>query len=412
MRKGVLARARTWMAYHGISALVHQPRLLRLVSRTIQRQPGVGYAAGTVASRADVAAAFDRPLAFSSTAHRPNLVAGDFLIGLESGPRHTAERAQLQARMPPPEDFGRCAADESRARSNALLAGGDRSFDLIEDYMVPVAWQAMSGAFGAGLPRLAPGDPMFAHLRAIGAHLIVGRVATEAVQTRARDGAAALNGWVRANIAPLHEAWNAKGALSADEVARSVVGVLWVGHPATVQSGALLVQEVLSRRADLWLRDLANDVRRHADPWSDADLRERVRLHVLELLRLRPPFPLLMRDVRRDTLYGTDGKGQAKAGSMLTLLGIGAMSDPAALPGTPPCAFAPGRPLAFSEDRYLMFGRGGRQCVARDHVTETLVSAFIGLLRLPRLAWADPWWRRMRYDGPAIASMRLRIRGA
>ncbi|MFT3780162.1 MAG: hypothetical protein QM772_18190 [Ottowia sp.] len=410
MRESRWARARIWAVYHGISALIHQPRLLRLIARTIQRQPWVGYAAGTVASRADVAAAFDRPLAFSSTAHRPNLVAGEFLIGLESGPRHTAERARLEARMPPPEDFGRCAADESRARSNTLLAGGGHAFDLIEDYMVPVAWQAMSGAFGAGLPRLEPGDPMFAHLRAIGAHLIIGRVATKAVQARARESAAALNGWVRANIAPLHAAWNAKGALSEEEVARNVVGVLWVGHPATVQSGALLVQEMLSRRADLWLRDLASDVRRHADPWSDADLRERVRLHVLELLRLRPPFPLLMRDVRRDTLYGTDGKGRAGGGSALTLLGVGAMSDPAAVPATPPCAFAPGRPLAFPEDRTLMFGRGGRQCVARDHVTETLVSAFIGLLRLPRLAWADPWWRRLRYDGPAIARLRLRFR--
>ena len=412
MHDGVLDRARTWVAYHAISALVHQPRLLRLVARAMQRQPWVGYAAKAVATRADIAAVFDRPLAFSSTSNQPNLVAGEFLIGLESGPRHTAERALLQSHMPSAAAFGQFAAEESRLRCAALRAEPGKSFDLIADYLVPVVWRAMSGSFGAKLPALEPGDPMFLHLRHIGAHLIVGKVAPQAVQQRARESAAALNGWVRAQIAPLHEVWSRASPLSAEDVARAVVGLLWVGHPATVQSGALLVQEFLARRREARLRELSADIRAHADPWQDEALRERLRHHVLELLRLRPTFPILQREVRRDTLYGTDGKGRARGGSTLSLLVLGAMRDAQALPGASPDRYDPGRQFLHPEDRQLVFGRGGRQCVARDHATEALTSALIGLLRLPDLGWADPWWRRMRYDGPAIASMRLRIRGA
>lgn len=412
MRDSWIRRAWTWVQYRGISTIVHQPRLLRLIARTFQRYPGVGYASKAVAARDDVVAAFDRPLSFSSTAHRPNLVAGEFAIGMESGARHAAERRLLQAHLPPPAVFEQFASLESRRRSDALLAGPARRFDLIDDYLLPVAWQAISGSFGAELPVLGPGDPMFSHLRYIGAHLIVGTVATEAVQARAMASAAALNAWVRSNIRQLHAAWAGAGALSNEEVARNVVGMLWVGHPATVQSGALVMQEVLSRRSDPLLRGLVDDILRHADPWQDAALRARLRQHVLELLRFRPPFPILHRDVRRDTLFGAKGKGRIAGGTVLTLFAIGAMFDPSAMrkPGMPPGDYDPDRAFKDSQDRHLMFGHGARQCVARDQVVEILTSALLGLLRLPRLTWADPWWRRMRYDGPIVTSMPLRFR--
>jgi len=102
--------------------------------------------------------------------------------------------------------------------------------------------------------------------------------------------------------------------------------------------------------------------------------------------------------------FRVQGREEAAADQM--------MRDAQALPGASPDRYDPGRQFLHPEDRQLVFGRGGRQCVARDHATEALTSALIGLLRLPDLGWADPWWRRMRYDGPAIASMRLRIRGA
>ena len=274
--------------------------------------------------------------------------------------------------------------------------------------MVPVVWNAMGGAFGGSLPPLQPGDPLFGHLRYIGAHLIVGAAATESVQRRARESGAALNAWVRARLEPLQLAWRRPGVDQREHVARNAVGMLWVGHPATVQGGALVMQELLARRAVL--RQLVLNIEwARGGRLSNPELREVVKNHVLELLRFRPPFPILRRDVVRDTLYGTDGAGRAGGGSQLTLLILGALFDPAAQlnASCKPSEYRPGRAFREADDRYLIFGVGARQCIARDQVIETLVSALICLLELPNLRWADPWWRRMRYDGPIVSSMRL-----
>jgi len=397
--------------YRGISAIIHQPALLRLIAWAARRQPWFGRLIKAAATRADVVGTFERPLAFSSTSHRPNLIAGDFVIGMESGARHSAERRLIDAQFPPASDFGAHAAAEAREAADALLAGPARVFDLIDEFMVPLAWQGISGAFGARLPQLAPGDPMLMNLRYLGAHLIVGPVATEAVQKRARDSAAAVNAWVRSNIEPLRAAWTHGGlAPGREEVARNVVGMLWVGHPATAQSGGLVMQELLARWRDPVVAGFVGKVRRHADPWSDPGLRDEARAHVLEALRMRPPFPILTRNVTRDTLTGAGGEGSVAGGSRYTIMGIGAMSDPAAM--RDPQAYRPGRSFEDPRDRFLMFGWGARQCPGRDPVVEILASALLGIVRLPQLRWADPWWRRTRFDGPIISGMRLRFQPA
>jgi hypothetical protein len=99
-----------------------------------------------------------------------------------------------------------------------------------------------------------------------------------------------------------------------------------------------------------------------------------------------------------------------RGGRNLTLMAIGAMFDPQAHQGSEPVtSHCPARRWTHPEDRFLMFGQGHRQCVARDHVVEMLVSAAIGLLLLPNLRFAGPWWRRFELDGPAIASLPLRF---
>ena len=408
MRERCPARVLRSVGYRGVSAMIHQPGLLRLVAWVARRQPWFGRMIKAAATRNDVVSTFERQQAFSSTSHRPNLIAGDFVMGMESGARHSAERRLIEAQFPPAQDFGTHAAAEARRCSEALLNGAAHDFDLIDDYMVPVAWQAISGAFGARLPQLPPGDPLLMDLRYLGAHLIVGPVATEAVQKRARDSAAAVNAWVRSNIEPLQQAWTHSGlAPGREDVARNVVGMLWVGHPATAQSGALIMQELLARWRDPKVAGFVDRVRGHPDPWSDAGLRDEAKGHVLEALRLRPPFPILTRDVRRDTLTGADGEGRVKGGTRYTILGIGAMSDPAAM--RDPQVYRPGRMFRNVQDRYLMFGWGARQCPGRDPVVEILASALLGIVRLPRLQWGAPWWRRMQFDGPIISGMRLRF---
>ena len=408
MRECCPARALRSLGYQGVSAMIHQPAMLRLIAWVARRQPWFGRLIKAAATRADVVSTFERQLAFSSTSHRPNLIAGDFVIGMETGARHSAERALIDAQFPPAQDFGAHAAPEARRRTGALLGGSEREFDLIDDYMVPLAWQGISGAFGARLPQLPAGGEMLMNLRYLGAHLIVGPVATEAVQKRARDSAAEVNAWVRANIEPLQQAWTHGGhAPDREDVARNVVGMLWVGHPATAQSGALVMQELLARWRDPKVAAFVNRVLRHDDPWGDAELRNEAKAHVLEALRMRPPFPILTRDVRRDTLTGAHGEGSVAGGTRYTVMGIGAMSDPAAM--RDPQVYRPGRKFRDERDRHLMFGWGARQCPGRDPVVEILASALLGIVRLPRLQWGAPWWRRMQFDGPIISGMRLRF---
>jgi len=214
---------------------------------------------------------------------------------------------------------------------------------------------------------------------------------------------------VRAHIEPLQKAWTHDGLTpDREEVARNVVGMLWVGHPATAQSGALIMQELLPRWRDPVVAEFVARVRRHDDPWSEPELREEARAHVLEALRLRPPFPILTRDVRRDTRTGAHGEGSVAGGTRYTVMGIGAMSDPAAM--RDPEAYRPGRRFEDERDRFLMFGWGARQCPGRDPVVEILASALLGIVRLPHLDWASPAWRRVQFDGPIISGMRLRFR--
>ncbi|RYY98897.1 MAG: cytochrome P450 [Comamonadaceae bacterium] len=403
-----LSRFARWLSYRAVSAAVHQPLALRGLATFIRTTPRARGLLSTVASREDVVGVFQRPSAFSSSAHRPNLVAGEFAIGMESDARHACERAQLLRHLPSPTVFAARASAESQRLIAALRAGGSRRFDLIDDYMVPIVWQALGGSFGQALPALSPGDPMFLNLRYVGAHLIAGATATDAVQRRARESAAALNAWVRGQLPALQALWQMPAQAQREAVARNVIGMLWVGHPATVQSGALMMQELLARPEVL--HALAGRVRQSTDPWGDAPLRELLARHVLELLRFRPPFPILRRDVPRDVLYGADGKAVARAGAQLTLMVIGALFDPAAHGGADPTRYDPDRAPSHPDDRYLVFGAAQRQCIAPDQVVETLVSALTGLLLLPQLRWAQPWWRRMRYDGPIIASAPLSFR--
>ena len=410
MRESLVRRLRRWVAYRVVSALVHQPLLLRLAACALRQWPWLGPRLGVVARRGAVVGVFERDTAFSNTSHAPNLPAGEFVIGLESCPRQAAERVLVASLLPSESSFAAAAAQESRRRIQALREGPTRRFDLIDDYLVPVAWQALRPAFGAAAPDVSPGDPLFAHLRAVGAHLIVGSVATEPVQRRALASGAQINACVRERLPQLLDAWQGAAPNQPPALlARTAVGMMWVAHPATVQAGALLMQELLARQPIH--RALARKAQALADPWGDATLRDELRAHVLELLRFRPPFPILVRELARDARYESEGASpRAKAGSRMTLLTIGALFDPLARDERPTNAYRPGRGFKEPADHYLVFGHGARHCPARHQVVETLVSALAGLLTLPGLRSGDAWpWRRV-YEGPTITRMRLKFK--
>jgi hypothetical protein len=413
-------RSGSWLKYQLVSRLVHMPGLLRLVASILRRYPALGQFGPIAARHSAVAAVFRRQTSFSNTAHAPHLVAGAFAIGMESGPRHESERHFLERLLPSVAAFGSTSRDESQRRIAHIRAQPGGTFDLVEDYMVWVAWSALRQ--GLGMPAAAieagPGHadaaatddtmkPLFAALRALGAQLIIGAVAPQAVLQRAQRCAAALHGRIDPQDAALHRAWAAFSPPNHAAVLRNAVGLTWVGHPATVQACALVMQELLSRPA---LYRALRDRVAQSQVEPDGSLRSCLRDHILELLRFRPVFPLLVRDVPRDTSFSASPVTTcpAKAGSKLTAFALSAMFDAHALHA--PQRYCQHRPALHGIDpreQNMVFGYGARACVAKDHVLEILVSALTDLLLLPPLGFADPWFARIRYDGPVISRMRL-----
>lgn len=401
--------------YRLISRLVHQPRLLRMMAGVLRTWPAIARVFPIVARRNAVAAVFERQASFSNAAHAPNLTAGEFAIGMDSGARHREDRAFLQRILPTREDCGAVSAEESGRLIQVFRESRDRTFDLIDDYMVPVAWQPLRRALGTGGGAITSADDrptpeVVEELRILGAQLITGSSATPAVRERAEAAAAKLNRRVKSLVPMLQGQWTNKAPGDDEAILRNAVGLLWVAHPATVQAGALMMQELFSRRRVF--DELASQARQlGARAWTDPYFRTLLGHHVLELLRFRPPFPILKRHVPRDTLFdiGTQFPVRVAAGSEMVLLTIGALFDDSAMKNGDAASYQPGRQFKSTPDRYLMFGMGERACIAQHHVVEILVSALAGLLMLPRLRWADPWFARMKYDGPIVCQLRLRF---
>jgi cytochrome P450 len=407
--------------------VLRQPRLLRALAAIVRRWPRLTRWSSLVARRDMVVDVFVRSASFSHTAHAPNLVAGEFAIGLPDGPRHRQERAEIEAMLRSASHLGGACAVIGRQRIAALVgrhpARDDGCFDLVDDYLGPVAWRAMQRCFGSAgesMVRNGPGaasaeaaEPQFLReLRHVGSHLVVGGLATPQVQARAEASAAALNDRVKRREAALHTALASRlPAAPSGRLHRNAVGLMWVAHPATVQAGVHLMLELLARptvHADL--RATAHAA--GATAWLDPALRARLADHVLELLRFRPPFPILTRDVPRDTWLapGDEEPLAIGAGQTVKLMVIGALFDPRAT--TDPSSFRPDRLWQDPRDRFLVFGFGHRRCPASQHVLEMLVSMLIGLLLLPGPCRLAHGRRALEYDGPAAVHMRLAWAGA
>lgn len=401
--------------------LVHHPRVVRWVGCLLVRWPGLGGRL-VVARREAVQHVLTRPGSFTNASHQPNLVAGDFLIGQESGPDHDADRAILDGVLAALA-AGPLRADadaEARDRATKLGADASRPFDLIEDYLMWVALRPLIRGFGTAVPGLLSGSREFGpddalvrgyvhEIRHVAAHLFGGAVAPVEVIRRAELSAAALQARVRGVLPEIRQSWTHAPGASDDALQRNALGLTWVSHPVTVQAGALIVQELL-RRPFVYAPLRGRVEQLGARAWDDAELRASIRDHVLELMRFRPVFPALARDVPRPAVCpsGAHREPKCPAGARLMVMSIAAMFD--AHDSPVPGYFNPQRDWGRLEEvRWLMFGHGPRQCPAKSQAVEILTSALLGLLTLPRLRWADGFGRRMRYDGPMISRMRLRM---
>ncbi|WFU37903.1 cytochrome P450 [Bradyrhizobium sp. CB82] len=397
------------------------PGALRAIGKVLRRWPFVGGWLGMPARASAVKAVLTRPNSFSNTAHAANLSAGDYLIGMDPGPTYSADKILLDDRLAILKETLPAAADKAVQDYVEALGrlGTNKSFDLIEDYLMWIVFRAMYPLFGAATDRVAAGaggsltDPglkrqYLLEIRYVAGQLLAGSSATLRVQRRAELNADALMSRIAGVRTDIQSAWGLPGP---DNIERNAVGLAWISHPVTVQSGALAVQELLDRpKVHKALRDEARRLKQ-LDPdavWQNADFRERVRNHVLELLRFRPIFPLLARDVPRDTEFETGARHNATcpAGGKMAIWSIAALFDSDVVKDSN--KFCPARDWGKDEDlRWLMFGYGTRQCPAMVYAVEILTSALIGLLILPELQLAKSEGKAITYDGPLMSRMRV-----
>lgn len=406
------------LIYSGFCWMNRHPGVWRAVGAGLRFWPFLSRFVPFAARRSSVRKVLTRPGSFSNTSHDPNLIACEFLIGMDPGPTYDADRA-LFASLLAMLDVQADADREARARLQKLAAvGSRRDFDLIDDYLNWVVFSAIKPAFGAAIDGVVagsreqePDEPAERqYLREIGhvaAQLFAGTLAPVEVKRRAEVSAASLRARIEKMTPELGFSWPQASTMPYSGIRRNAIGLAWVSHPVTVQSGALVFQELLGRSSVYAaLREQAHNL--GDEVWTEPAFRECVRSHVLELMRFRPIFPLLARDVPRATEFESGARPNPKcpAGSALTVLSIAALFDPHGVDDIN--EFCPHRDWKGEDrSRYLMFGFGDRQCPAKDHAVTILTSALIGLLTLPRLRWADRRGSRIGYDGPMICRMRL-----
>ena len=395
--------------------------VLRVIGGLLRRWPAIGGRFGLVARASAVKDVLTRTRSFSNTAHAANMVSGDYLIGMDPGPTYAADRELVHARLAA-LDVPNASDEEAKRRLEILTRSGARGFDLIEGYLMWVVFHAMKPLFGSATDAVVAGwanasahgavdeglqRQYMLEIRYVAGQLLAGGLATLDLRRRAESCGDALQARIERVSGRIGTAWGVKSA--SRDIERNAVGLAWISHPVTVQSGALVVQELLGRPQvyeQLWARarSLGDCV------WTDAGFRKDVRDNVLELMRFRPIFPLLARDVPRDTELQTGARQNAMCpgGGKVSLLSIAALFDPSV--DRDIGRFCPNRDWGSDDPlRYLMFGYGYRQCPARDHAVHILTSALIGLLTLPRLQLARGEGKAITYDGPLMLSMRMRI---
>ena len=413
--------------------LNRHPIVWRGLGALLRHWPALSAALPFAARNRAVTGALRRTDSFLNTSHQPNLVAGDFLIGMNPDERYAFDRAMFLAMMPAREAVRERSAAEARRRIAAIRARGGASFDLVQDYLMWVVLEAALPAFGAAAePIVAAGSgssgkasdaaklQYMLELRHVGAQLFAGGGAPAAVQARAEAAAVSLRRRIEAHREALEREPACAHALAGlarapatvrtgaeGAVVRNGVGYAWVSHPVTVQAGALIVGELLRRPAVYaGLRRQAHALGERA--WTDSAFHALLESHVLELMRFRPVFPVLGRDVPRATSFDAAPGHcpRVKAGGSLTMITVAAMFDPLVVPNSG--EYDPGRAWPDRDEQALMFGYGDRRCPGRDRAIDILVGALIGVLSLPRLGrprWPSP--RRIAYDGPMVESMPL-----
>jgi cytochrome P450/glutathione S-transferase len=337
---------------------------------------------------ADVKAVLGDDVSFKltpSNATRMNEVSGDFILGMNRGPRLLDERGALYAAFAS-VDLGRArriVETEGRALLDAAAKGGGK-IDVVNGYARLVAARTAVALFGV----TGPSEPdLMRATRAIFSHTFLNLGDDVAIRDRAIEAGKELSDWIStaiaerrsrpANTQDLLGALLARAAATGmgdDDMRRALSGMIVGAIDTTATAVANIVAELL--KAPALIERVAADI----------DDEERMRGWCWELLRLRPHNPILLRATSQDISF--DGLN-IKAGVNVIAVTIAAMQDPRAFPD--PARMDPTRP----RDRYLHFGSGIHECAGR------LVNAFQIPLLVGMLLRAGPGASGpVRFDGP------------
>jgi cytochrome P450 len=414
-----------WILYEFFCWFNRHPGVARAIGSIFRRWPFLSHIFSVSARRDSVKHVLHRNKSFSNNAHNKNLIAAEFQIGMDPSIEYDADKALFATvlnKLHPQADADNEAQERITALSSLLENSSNSAtnkFDLIDDYLTWVVFKVIAGGFDtanaslmthgrATTPSEAEKKLYLREIRYVAAHLFAGFLAPLKVQRRAEVCAAALRDRIKKSASALVAAWAPSSTHT--NILRTAIGYTWVSHPVTVQSGALAFQELMSRpKVYKALCEKAKKLEDSGQLWANDAFRAEVQNYVLELMRFRPIFPLLSRDVPRDTEFisGSNTNPKCPAGSSVTILSIAALFDATDIPDVK--QFCSHRDWGKEKaTRYMMFGYGDRQCPAKDHAVTMLTSAFIGLLSLGKLTWADSWGGRIKYEGPMISRMRLK----
>ena len=155
--------------------------------------PSLGGRLGLAARASAVKGVLTRPRSFSNSAHAPDLVAGDYLIAMDPDPTYHSDRDLLETRL---AGLTIQVDADQEAKRRIVVVTRERSFDLIDDYLMWIAFHAIQPVFGTAASAVAVGAggdvddvglqrQYLLEIRYVAGQLLAGNKSTLSIQRRA-----------------------------------------------------------------------------------------------------------------------------------------------------------------------------------------------------------------------------------
>jgi cytochrome P450 len=317
---------------------------------------------------------------------RIDLVNGPFVLGMDRGPRWSAEHRGLYEALAK-VDLG-ALSRQAAADADQILADSNGSFDAVQDYSWIICGRTTQRMFGIKDMDLG----LFLQTsRAIFYHVFLNVSKDSKVTERALIAGELMKNWLSSEIAKRRADLGSApgndfmGALMSDpslddDMIRRTLGGMLVGSIDTINGVTARVLKIMDAYPKLRARAL-----------EGMENPARLNHYCLEAHRLWPQTPGVARKAAGDT---TIGNTHVKADSSMIVLTSAAMFDPEAF--NKPMTVRPDRPASS----YLHFGSGIHACAGRA-LSDLQVPMLVGKLLARNyrvdgsMKWAGPFPDRL-----------------